>query len=166
MHTHTFLLLQRSFSPRRGNTITGRTERNSLDEQETTGTCRSSVARPVHRRCVSRRKTIKQVWNSVRVLPRLVYILCLQVCGTRYGQTIVLGCDSRAECCSGPIPDQHRAAFLQRPWSGIPWGWSCRPSGVQPATFLQTCCAVYRQRSEETWSVSRFDSRINNIYIF
>lgn len=76
MHTHTrtFLLLQRSFSPRRGNTITGRTERNSLDEQKTTGTCWSSVAQPVHRRCVSRRKTIKQVWNSVRELPRLVCI--------------------------------------------------------------------------------------------
>lgn len=79
MHTHTptFLLLQRSFSPRRGNTITGRTERNSLDGQETTGTCRSSVAQSVHRRCVSRRKTIKQVWNSVKSIATTSLHFCV-----------------------------------------------------------------------------------------
>lgn len=39
----------------------------------------------------------------------------VQICGSRLGHAVVSGRDSRAECCGGPTPHQHRSALLQQP---------------------------------------------------
>lgn len=82
----------------------------------------------------------------------------VQVCGTGQNHTLISGCNTHTECCSRSTPHQHRSAVLQWPWSGLLRCWSCRPSRVWPPSLLQTCSTVYRQCSEEKWSVCNNDT--------
>lgn len=72
--THTSLWLQWSLNPGGGNTISDRAEANSLDKQEASGTCQSSLAEPLHRRRVSRKNPINAI---KRYYNQLVFVWCV-----------------------------------------------------------------------------------------